>query len=122
MGRELTPKTIPAESGVVERSVSFTKGCYTGQELVARIDSRGGNVPRRLRGLVVEGEGVPSAGDAVTVGDTDAGVVTSAAWSPARRAVVALAYVSRSVEPPATGSVEGRVARIEALPLLPSGV
>ena len=53
MGRELDERTIPAEAGVVDRSVSFTKGCYTGQELVARIDSRGGNVPRRLRGIVV---------------------------------------------------------------------
>ena len=52
MGRELTEQTIPAEAtGVVERSVSFTKGCYTGQELVARIDSRGGNVARHLRGI-----------------------------------------------------------------------
>ena len=39
MGAELTPKTIPHEAGVVPRTVSFTKGCFTGQELVARIDS-----------------------------------------------------------------------------------
>ena len=52
MGAELTAKTIPHETGIVERTVSFTKGCYTGQELVARIDSRGGNVPRRLVGVV----------------------------------------------------------------------
>ena len=48
MGAELTEATIPAEAGqwLIDASVSFTKGCYTGQELVARIDSRGGNVPR----------------------------------------------------------------------------
>ena len=53
---ELDPETIPATVGqwAIDASVSFTKGCYTGQELVARIDSRGGNVPRRLRGLVLE--------------------------------------------------------------------
>ncbi|HEX6568134.1 MAG TPA: hypothetical protein VF015_03185, partial [Acidimicrobiales bacterium] len=53
MGAELTGATIPAEAGrwVVDASVSFTKGCFTGQELVARIDSRGGHVPRPLRGL-----------------------------------------------------------------------
>ncbi len=45
MGAELTEKTIPAETGLVERTVSFTKGCYTGQELVARIDSRGAMSP-----------------------------------------------------------------------------
>ena len=52
MGAELTDKTIPGETGLIELTVSFTKGCYTGQELVARIDSRGGNVPRHLRRLV----------------------------------------------------------------------
>ena len=57
MGREITTATIPAETRCVTgRSVSFTKGCYTGQELVARIDSRGGNVPRHLRLLRVDGE------------------------------------------------------------------
>ena len=46
---------IPAESGVVAETVSFTKGCFVGQELVARIDSRGGNVPRNLRGVLITG-------------------------------------------------------------------
>ena len=55
MGAELTDKTIPGETGLIEQTVSFTKGCYTGQELVARIDSRGGHVPRRLRRLVPAG-------------------------------------------------------------------
>ena len=50
MGSELTDRTIAAEAGLVDRSVSFTKGCYTGQELVARLDARGNNVPRRLVG------------------------------------------------------------------------
>ena len=61
MGAELTEATIPAEAGqwLIDASVSFTKGCYTGQELVARIDSRGGNVPGPLRGLLVDGEPVP---------------------------------------------------------------
>ena len=54
-GVDIGPDTIPAEAGawVIESAVSFTKGCYTGQELVARIDSRGGNVPRPLRVLRV---------------------------------------------------------------------
>ncbi len=48
LGHELTDATIPVEAGqwLVDASVSFTKGCFTGQELVARIDSRGGNAPR----------------------------------------------------------------------------
>ena len=53
---------IPAESGVVAETVSFTKGCFVGQELVARIDSRGGNVPRHLRGVLITGGG-PGADD-----------------------------------------------------------
>lgn len=61
MGAELTEATIPAEAGqwLIDASVSFTKGCYTGQELVARIDSRGGQVPRPLRGLRLDRDGVP---------------------------------------------------------------
>lgn len=121
MGQELTERTIPAEAGVVDRSVSFTKGCYTGQELVARIDSRGGNVPRRLRGLILDGRDLPASGTSVTVGGEDAGTVTSAAWSSRLGAVVALAYVKRNFDPPVGADVDGRVARIEALPLLRSG-
>ena len=88
MGTELTERTIPAETGIVDRTVSFTKGCYTGQELVARIDSRGGHVPRQLRTLAVE----PTAavGDPVVVDGREVGTLTSVAGT------VALAYVHRS--------------------------
>ncbi len=124
MGAELTDRTIPAEADVVERSVSFTKGCYTGQELTARIDSRGGNVPRHLRGLVVDGPEPPVGAEVVIDGDV-VGTVTSAASSAALRAPVALAYVRRAVEPPAAAEVRwegGRAgAEVRALPLLPLG-
>jgi tRNA-modifying protein YgfZ len=96
MGSELDESTIPAAAGVVARSVSFTKGCYTGQELVARIDSRGGGTPTRLR--TVEVEGAPP-GAAVVVGDREVGRLTSVAPG------VALAYVRREVEPPAEATV-----------------
>jgi len=125
MGRELDEGTIPAEAGIVDRSVSFTKGCYTGQELVARIDSRGGNVPRRLRGLVLAAGAVaPAPGATIRMdGDgKDAGHVTSAAFSPGLDRMVALAYVRRAVEPPAEVTVEwdggSSPARVEALPLV----
>lgn len=122
LGRELTERTIPAEAGqgVIDRSVSFTKGCYTGQELVARIDSRGGNVPRRLQGLVLDGDDLPAAGATVVIDDAEVGVLTSAARSPRLDAVVALAYVKRDVSVPTGAEVDGRVTRIEALPLLRS--
>ena len=123
MGRELDEGTIPAEAGVVDRSVSFTKGCYTGQELVARIDSRGGNVPRRLRGVVVGEGAAPPAGAVVEADGKEAGRLTSVAFSPGLGATVALAYVRRAVEPPAevvvTWDGGSAPARVEALPLVP---
>jgi folate-binding protein YgfZ len=121
MGRELTERTIPAEAGIVEQTVSFTKGCFTGQELVARIDSRGGHVPRHLRGVVLDDlvpvESAlhdPSSGKQV-------GTITSVAARP--DGAVALSYLGRDVEPPAEVTVtwEGGQShgRVEALPLRP---
>lgn len=110
MGAELTEATIPAEAGIVEQSVSFTKGCFTGQELVARIDSRGGNVPRRLRG--VEAEHALTPGAAVLIDGAEVGAVTSAAGT------VALAYIKRSVEAfPTAATVDGAPVSLRELPL-----
>jgi folate-binding protein YgfZ len=126
MGAELTERTIPAEAGVVERTVSFTKGCFTGQELVARIDSRGSRVPRRLRGVVMSGSGDEAASVGAVVmgedGERELGQLTSVATSLSL-GPVALAYVRREIEPPAhvvVRSGEQQVpARVENLPLLP---
>lgn len=119
MGAELTERTIPAEAGIVDRSASFTKGCYTGQELVARIDSRGGNVPRRLRGVVVDGEVIPPVGATVAVAGVEVGSVTSAAASGTLGAPVALAYAKRGTEVPSAcelrwdgGSATGRLVEL----------
>jgi tRNA-modifying protein YgfZ len=105
LGAELTDATIPAEAGqaVIDASVDFTKGCFTGQELVARIDSRGGNVPRRVRGVLVP-DGPVAVGDTVLVDGADAGRVTSAAPAPAG-GMVALAVVGRAVAPPAAAEI-----------------
>ncbi|MGH9085315.1 MAG: YgfZ/GcvT domain-containing protein [Acidimicrobiales bacterium] len=99
MGAELTEATIPAEAGawLIEVSVSFTKGCYTGQELVARVDSRGGNVPRPVRGLLVDAI-VPPPGAAVLADGSEVGTVTSAARSAAL-GPIALAVVGRTTAP-----------------------
>ena len=113
MGAELDERTIAAEADLLERAVSFTKGCYTGQELVARLDARGNRVARHLRGLVVVGLsthgpaappqplGVGPGSEIIFEGKT-VGAVTSSAWSPRFRCPVALGYVHRNVEPPAT--------------------
>jgi tRNA-modifying protein YgfZ len=121
-GSELDERTIPAEAGLVGSAVSFTKGCYTGQELVARIDSRGNNVPRRLWGLLVSGPVTPGAqlDQAPDAEGAGVGHVTSVAVSP-RLGWVALGYLRRSVGQGATvwarsdaGAVQAQVA---ALPL-----
>lgn len=117
MGAEIDEGTIPAELGqwVIDASVSFTKGCYTGQELVARIDSRGGNVPRHLR--VIEVDGLPAGRGAEIVVDGRAvGTITSEAIDAAGRSI-ALAFVHRSVEAPAAAEVDGQPATIHAPPL-----
>ena len=117
MGRELTERTIPAEiAGLVEASVSFTKGCYTGQELVARIDSRGGNVPRPVRLLEIRGELEVSPGAEITVDGQVVGVVTSAAADPSQGVTVALGPVHRRVAPPADAEVDAMPATVLATP------
>lgn len=101
MGRELDERTIAAEAGIVDRSVSFTKGCYVGQELVARIDSRGNNTPRRLYGLrfADSAQEAPVAGSAVVLDGSEVGIVTSSARS-AELGVIALAYLKRGTPVP----------------------
>jgi folate-binding protein YgfZ len=99
-GAEIGEKTIPQEIGVVERAVSFTKGCYPGQELVARIDARGGHVPRRLRGVLVEASSPVALPAELVLDGRVVGELTSTAWSPRVGGPVALALVRREVEHP----------------------
>jgi folate-binding protein YgfZ len=104
-GREVVEGTIAAEVGLVERTVSFTKGCFTGQELVSRLDARGSKVARALRAVTVEvgpGEEWPPVGaEVVTADDSHSvGRLSSVAWSPGSASVVALATLHRRVQPP----------------------
>ena len=126
-GREVTESTIAAEVGLVDRTISFTKGCFTGQELVARLDARGSNVARRLYGILVAGEDRPPIGATVwtTDGAHEVGALSSVAWSPGHGATVALATVHRRVVPPErvevrwddAGSVHAVGAEVRPLPL-----
>lgn len=93
MGAELTEQTIPAEAGIVGVSADFTKGCYVGQELVARVDSRGNNTPRRLRRLAGTGQ-IPDAGVLIHLANAEVGVVTSAAGAEGHW--VGLGYIKRA--------------------------
>lgn len=106
MGAELTEATIPGETGVVAFTVSFTKGCYTGQELVARVDSRGNNVPRHLRHLLAAGL---RPGERISVDGVDVGWVTSATPT------LALGYVGRAVEPGAVVLAGATAAEVRAI-------
>ena len=98
MGRDLDEKTIPQESGLVPETVSFTKGCYLGQELVARIDSRG-RVNRVLRGVVIGANVLPPENAEIFAEGAPVGRITSVAESLTLRAPVGLALVRREVEP-----------------------
>jgi tRNA-modifying protein YgfZ len=92
MGSELVvDETIPNAAGINDRTVSFTKGCYTGQELVARVDSRGDHTPQHLRH--VTSSSPLAVGDVLTLDGKQVGTVTTAADT------AALAWVARSVEP-----------------------
>jgi folate-binding protein YgfZ len=112
--RDFDDKLIPQEAFLDRDAVSFTKGCFLGQELVTRIDTRG-HVNRYLRGVRLGG---PAAvGSAVIANDAPVGVLTSVAESPAL-GPIALAFVRREIEPPASVSVAGAPATVEELPLV----
>ncbi len=112
-GRELDDRVLPAEAGLEERAISFTKGCYPGQEPVARLHYRG-HANRGLRVLAVDGEEPPQYDAELSLDGKPVGRVTSWAADPAG-GVVALAYVRREVPPDAVLSVQGRGAREIAL-------
>jgi folate-binding protein YgfZ len=104
-GRELDDRVLPAEAGLEERAISFTKGCYPGQEPIARQHFRG-KVNRRLR--VLEVEGAPAAETPVVHGEKEVGRVTSAVDG------LALAYVRVEVPDDAELIVGGAPARLVA--------
>lgn len=108
MGVDLDEDTIPAEGGqsLIDMSVSFTKGCYTGQELVARIDSRGGNVPRPLR-VIESVDGDPlQVGAAVVFDGQEIGTLTSTAGTVGLGRILRKADVGSALE---IGGVAARV-------------
>src|SRR5262245_828266 len=72
--RDMDEETIPLEAGIEGRAISFTKGCYVGQEVIIRVMHRGhGRVARKLVGLVVSGDQPPKAGTTVRSGDREIG-------------------------------------------------
>ncbi len=109
LGRELDDRVMPAEAGLEERAISFTKGCVPGQEPVARIHYRG-HPNRGLRVLVLEGDEPPAYDAELSLDGKVVGRVTSAAPDP-DHGVVALAFVRREVPADAVLDLSGRPAR-----------
>jgi len=122
-GVDMDESHLPLEAGL-EGAISFSKGCYIGQEYVVRISHRG-HVNKKLVGLRLSGETVPEPGSTLRREDREIGRVTSAAFSPALASPVALGYVQREVSEPGTELMVRAAsadipARVAPLPFLPA--
>jgi tRNA-modifying protein YgfZ len=112
-GHEMDAGVMPAEAGITERAVSFTKGCYIGQETVARLHYKG-KPNRHLRGIRLEAPA--AAGESLRLGDREVGRIGTAVLSPAL-GPIALAVVRREAEPGGQVAVGDRVAVGEVVEL-----
>ncbi|MBI4868243.1 MAG: aminomethyl transferase family protein [Candidatus Wallbacteria bacterium] len=115
-GPDMGEDTIPLEANL-DHAISYTKGCYLGQETIARVTHRG-HVNRKLTGLLLERGGVVRAGTKLMDGDREAGSLTSVVVSPALGRPVALGYVRRELlEPGKKLTLEsGGEATVHGLP------
>lgn len=117
-GAELTEDVLPPEAHL-ESAISYTKGCYTGQEIIARLRSRG-QVAHLLVGIAPEGSAPLRRGQPVQLGSEAIGEITSAVVSPLAGSI-ALGFVRRAHAEPGTAvTVDGRVAHVAALPFVRS--
>jgi folate-binding protein YgfZ len=124
-GVDMDDSHLPLEAGL-DRAISYEKGCYIGQEYVVRLAHRG-HVNRKLLGIRVEGDTPPARGSRVLLeaSGSDVGEVTSARYSPAAGAGLALAYLRREAFEPGTRVVvvsgdERRPGSVSSLPFLSS--
>ncbi len=93
-GAEMDATNLAPEAGLESRAISYTKGCYIGQEVIARIRTYG-QVAKALRGLRFDGQTLPRKGDKLFAGEKEVGYVSSAIHSPALNAPIGLGYVRR---------------------------
>lgn len=122
-GIDVTENTIPIEAGLWH-ALSFEKGCYVGQEVIARIKWRG-HVNRHLVGLVIEGEKLPVSGDKIVHDGREIGYITSSTFSPIMEKVIALGYIRREFRDPGTKVLvktggEEKTAEVTNTPFLQS--
>ncbi|MGH7228202.1 MAG: aminomethyltransferase family protein [Nitrospiraceae bacterium] len=122
-GLDLTDEVVPPEANLEGIAFSLTKGCYPGQEVVARMDTYG-SVRRRLVGLVLQGPVLPSKGAKLFSGDREVGWVSSSAHSPSVGCSIAFGFPLRNFTAPGTAltvEVDGQRhhATVRALPFYP---
>jgi tRNA-modifying protein YgfZ len=114
-GVDFDENNLPQEVGRDKEAISFTKGCYLGQETVARIDALG-HVNRRIVGVRFFGDDRPQRGAELTLRGAEVGHVTSVAFSPQLGAPVALAMLRREANAPGT-KLESPVGECEVIQL-----
>ena len=100
-GYDFSEKQIPHEAGLETSHISYTKGCYTGQEIVERVRSRG-QVNRRRVELLFSGDRVPESGEELLVNEKPAGFVTRAAQSWYPPAILGMGYLGKENRSPGT--------------------
>lgn len=116
-GYDFGEKQIPHEAGLENTHISYTKGCYTGQEIVERVRSRG-HVNRKLVGLKFSGVAAPPTDTALRAGDAEVGRVTRAGYSPALNHAIGMGYVRRENNSPGSElQWAGGTAQVVELPL-----
>jgi len=104
-GRDMDENNLPLEAGIEARAISYTKGCYVGQEVVARMKYRG-QANRLLMGLKFQGGTVvPQKGDKIRKEDQEVGWITSAVFSPGFKSPLAMGYIHRTFTEPGTSVV-----------------
>src|SRR3984893_7713194 len=110
-------KQIPHEAALEISHISYTKRCYTGQEIVERVRSRG-QVNRRRVGLRFTGDAVPSPGEILTSDGKEAGYVTRAAFSPALSSAIGMGYVRKENNSPGSNlEWPGGIATVTKFPV-----
>jgi folate-binding protein YgfZ len=121
---DMDEHTIPLEAGLEQRAISFSKGCYVGQEVIVRVTHRGGGrVARKLVGLRLSKGTIPAGGEPISSDGREVGRLTSAVWSPALESGIALGYVHRDFTAPGTilnvGTPPAQLAgEVTALPFI----
>jgi len=112
-GVDFDSENLPQEVGRDRQAISFTKGCYLGQETVARLDALG-HVNRKLVTVRFESSSRPDRGTELTLNSAKVGSVTSSAWSPKLRVPIALAMVRSGAIAPGT-RLESRLGNCEVI-------